>query len=64
MEEEPKFPFRLVFVPKVSTPSHTPVLGSGPAAKDFTENIVNSLTKVGQHLFDVMAYDQPQNLQK
>ena len=57
-----KYPFRLIFEAQVSTPELEPVWPYATTDIPFQKNIKNSLTTVGQLLFNVYAYEYPEDL--
>lgn len=62
--EDPVFPFRVAFVPKVATPDWIPNCAVMDYAYEFAEGIVKSLTKADEHLFDVYAFKDCESLKE
>lgn len=53
----PNYPFKLTFVPKISTPSEYPSYWDSGNAQDFTDILVSSLDSSDVHLFEIYAYE-------
>jgi hypothetical protein len=57
----PAYPFRLVFVPKVSTPAEIPGFFDPDRPEDFTDALVKALMDPSQQIFDIYAHAEPES---